>query len=251
MLAAASDETPLAVRIALAREANQARARAWAYREHQATIHFDRNGKETERRSKTWDVIGLEGALYRKLVERDDHPLAAKEAQKEEAAMQQEAATRRKEKNGGMSRLFSASYNFSIPWSTLGTVYDLTVSGEEEIAGEPVQVVEGVAKSARASASPEEREAGNYSLRLWIRKSDGLPIRTSLEVTGTHSRMKPGSKVVQEIIRGSDGTWLPGTAEITYVLKVAGAFAARGVSTYTYTEFKKFQVDSELTTDGR
>ncbi len=57
---------------------------------------MDKNGKETDRNTETWDVIGLEGSAYRKLIQRDDKTLVPKEQKKEDERLAKEIEQRRK-----------------------------------------------------------------------------------------------------------------------------------------------------------
>ena len=47
---------------------NRDKSRRYAFREYYVNRDFDKNGKETGRETQTWDVIGLEGSTYKKLV---------------------------------------------------------------------------------------------------------------------------------------------------------------------------------------
>ena len=94
--AALREPAELALKIAAVVEANLEKSRAYAYRHHQVTARLDKNGKQLGQHSQTWEVIGLEGVRYRKLVQRDDKPLPLKEA-----------AKRRADRAGGR-KLFSA-----------------------------------------------------------------------------------------------------------------------------------------------
>lgn len=165
--------------------------------------------------------------------------------------MRREGAARRDSRRRGLPRLFSVTYSLSIPWDKLAEVYDLTIAGEDAISGHPVQIVDGVPRIQPATAGPREREAANYKVRMWVLKSDGLPVRSAMEIIGTGSRMKQGSRLSAEQFPAEDGTWLPKTVEFDFVLKVIGPFVGRGVSTTTYSEFKKFQVDSNIVADDK
>ena len=248
-LATAQGPAELAQKVAAAMETNSEKARAYAYRQHQITVRLDKNGKEIDRNSKTWDVIGLEGSRYRKLVERDDKPLPPREAEKQEQAMRAEAAKRRADRSAGR-RLFSTSYSLSIPYRTLSRVYDLTLSGEEEIGGRPVFVWEGTPKAGQ-DFTAREREAANYKIRLWVEKGSSYPVRTAMEVINDKSKMRKGARVLREDFQSDNGTWLPRTAEISFVMKVVGSYTLRGVSTESFSEFRKFQVDSTMTVEDR
>src|SRR5689334_1580333 len=110
-LAEERDAVEIARKSVEAVKANNAKMRQYAYREYKVTWDLDKNGKETDRRTETWEVIGLEGSAYRKLVQRDDKPLSSKEQKREDERLRKEAELRRKETpEERRRRLFSFSY---------------------------------------------------------------------------------------------------------------------------------------------
>ena len=103
----------------------------------------------------------------------------------------------------------------------------------------------------RPFTAADEREASNYKIRLWVEKSSGFPIRTAMEIVGDHSKLKKGSQVLMEDFQVEDGTWLPRNREIKFVMQLVGPYALRGVSTESFSDFRKFQVDSKISGEDR
>ena len=106
---------------------NGEKSQQYAYREYKVTQEFDKNGKQTDRQTETWDVIGLEGSTYRKLIQRNDQPLPPKEQKKEDERLAKEAVLRRKENpEQRRKRLFSFSYSVGrLPTERLISLFDL------------------------------------------------------------------------------------------------------------------------------
>ena len=80
-----------------ANTANVVKAAHYAYQQYDVQRELNANGRETDRQSETWDVIALEGSTYRKLILRNDKPLAAKEQKKEDERLRRETERRKKE----------------------------------------------------------------------------------------------------------------------------------------------------------
>ena len=114
--AQAPDVADILRRSALAAKANNPKASLYAYREHIINLQVGKNGKETDRRTETWDVIGLEGSSYRRLMERNDRALPPKEQKREDERMAKEADKRRKE-TAEQRRNRTFSFHYSLTFS--------------------------------------------------------------------------------------------------------------------------------------
>src|SRR5436190_4891792 len=137
------DPVALMRRSVAAEKANSAKAQQYTYRYYNVNVDFDKNGKESERRSETWDIIGLEGSTYRKLVMRNDKPLPPKEKKREDDRQQKEAERRRKETpEERRNRTLSFSYSFFFPYARAADIYDLRYVREETVEGRPAYVLE-------------------------------------------------------------------------------------------------------------
>ena len=67
-----------------ANDANAPKAQQYLYREYAITTEINEKGEPSSRHTETWEAIGLEGSEYRRLVQRDDKPLTAKEQKQED-----------------------------------------------------------------------------------------------------------------------------------------------------------------------
>ena len=67
-----------------ANDANGPKARQYLYREYTVTTELNEKGEPSNRHTETWEAIGLEGSEYRRLIQRDDKALTAKEQKQED-----------------------------------------------------------------------------------------------------------------------------------------------------------------------
>ena len=67
-----SDPVELGKRSSKAMAENRPNTRQYAFREYYVNREVNAAGKETDRETETWDIIGLEGYSYRKLVGRNE-----------------------------------------------------------------------------------------------------------------------------------------------------------------------------------
>jgi hypothetical protein len=227
--------------------ANGAKARQYAYREYKVTRQLDRNGQETGRETWTWDVIGLEGSTYRKLVMKNDKPLPPKEQQREDERLRKETELRKKETpEQRRRRTFSFSYSFSFDYGKIADIFDLRYVGEELLEGRRTYVIEGTPKQDFKPTTDNEKETLNYKVKIWLVQDDFCFARIDYEVIGDHSRMQKGSHIRLDATRHEDGVWLSNSLTFRYTARFFKMMNARGEMTLTYSDYHKFQVDSRM-----
>src|SRR5262245_7846823 len=115
--AADPDAVELGRRSSRALEENRLKTRQYAYREYYDHRQLNADGKETDRETETWDIIGLEGYTYRKLVLRNDKALSPKEQRREDARLARETERRRKESPEERKKsIFGLQYSYRMPY---------------------------------------------------------------------------------------------------------------------------------------
>ena len=243
----AVDALELIRRTAAPEKDNSGKASQYAYREYWVTREMDKNGKETSRKTETWDVIGLEGSTYRKLILRNDQPLAPKEQKREDNRLAKEAALRRKESpEQRRNRLFSFSYSVRFRYDRMTDLYDLRYAGEELVDGRPAYVIEGLPKPGLRPRDAEDKETLNYGVKAWIDQQDLVHSRLQLTVITDDSRMRKGTMIDTISSRNEAGVWLAKELRFPYNLKFLKMIDARGELSATYSDYRKFQVDSRI-----
>jgi hypothetical protein len=229
------------------RKANEEKVRQYAYRERQITRTVDKNGKETDSHSETWDVIGLEGSTYRRLVQKNDKPLPAKEEKREEERLRKESERRKKETpEQRRNRPFSFSYSFTLDFDRAADMFDLRSAGEETVGGRSAWVIEGLPKPGFRPANDMEKEARNYRMKVWLDRADMVLSRVELEIITDGSRLQKGSVIRGEDLKSEDGVWLSREVKIDFKFKFLKLLGPRGDAVTTYTDYHKFQVDSRV-----
>jgi len=254
VLASAALAQPNAVELFLlsaqAEKANSEKVREYTYREYKVTQEIDKDGKETHRQTETWDVIGLEGSTYRKLILRNDQPLEPKEQKREDERLAKETALRRKETSEQRrKRLLSFSLSYSVrslePERTVA-LFDLEFKGEEDVDGRAAYVIEGMPKPGARPANANEKENLNYRMKMWIDREDHVRSRSESEVIGEHSRMQKGTVIELRSARNEVGAWLPMDFRFRFNLRILKVGHARGDIRLTFSDYQRFQVDSQL-----
>ncbi len=112
-----------------AEKANPERATLYTYTELTSHFELERTAREFNARKNA--VMTLEGEPYRKLVARNEQPLSAKEAAKEDKKLAQTAAERKKKHNG----VFSKTYSYGWGQDEPKRLFDGTLAEAVEIPG--------------------------------------------------------------------------------------------------------------------
>jgi hypothetical protein len=242
------DAVELLLRSAPIEKANFEKIRQYAYREYRISQEFDKDGKETNRHTETWDVIGLEGSTYRKLILRDDQPLAPKEQKREDERLAKETALRRRETPGQRSRrLLSFTYSVrSLPTERTVALFDLEFKPDEEVDGRLAHVIEGMPKPRARPANANEKENLNYRFKIWIDREDGLRVRGEMYVIGENSRMQKGTRIEWMFTRNDAGVWLPKDSHTRFDLRFLKIASFRRDWRSSFSDYRKFQVDSQV-----
>ncbi len=199
------------LRLVVSADVEQGKLRErYAYREVQENLP----------RIKIFDVIFLEGAPYRRLIEKNGKPLTAKEEMAVMEDMKKTAAERRaSRKRGGV---FSRSFTMPVgKLEALETTHELSIEGDH------------------LTALPK---AGNpYRHEIWIDPETHAILRHEIEVVGPGSELKSGTMVRKQFSREGDSPYLLRRMEIDYKVTFAS-----GKQVNTYSNYKKFDVESTI-----
>src|SRR5262245_30142673 len=96
-LSAADDAREIVRRSVNHGDENLRIARNYTFRERNEGRTLDASGRVTKTEVETYDVTLVDGSPYRRLIERDDKPLSAKEERKEQEKLRKITESRRKE----------------------------------------------------------------------------------------------------------------------------------------------------------
>jgi hypothetical protein len=246
LVAADPDAVELGRRSSRALEENRPRTQQYAYREYYDHRQLNAEGKETDRETETWDVIGLEGYSYRKLVLRNDKALSPKEQRREDARLAKETERRRKESPEEKKKsIFSLRYTYRMPYDKLADVFHLRSLGEREFGARRLQLIDATPNLEFPAQTADEKESRNWHFVLWLEPDTAFPIRIDADIIGDQSKLQKGSALRQDWTRLPDGTWMPKVLTIRYAAKLK-LHTVHGEAIRTFTDFHKFAVESKL-----
>ena len=235
---------------------NDKKQRDYTYIERNVENRLDGKGRTKSTETKTYEVLNIYGEQVQRLIEKDDKPISAKEAAKEEEKIQKiinkrenesekdrqkraEREAKEREEGKQFEREIANAYNFTL----LGTQL---ISGREAwmISAEP-----------RPGFVPHMKYANylpKFHGRIWIDKADLQMSKMDVEALDTVSwglflaRIHKGSHFMIEQTRINDEVWLPRQVAFKFDARFALLKGFNIDGEQTFRDYKKFRTDAKI-----
>lgn len=235
---------------------NFERSREYAFQRHEVVRRLDRKGNAQKVETSTFDVVGIGGELYSKLVARDGRPLNEKDAKAAQQKM--DAAIRKRQQESPQARarrleerrkqeLEGRRFMLEIP-----EAFSFRLVAEEVLDGRDVWVLDA---EPRPDYKPKVKRAEilkKFKGRLWIDKREYQWVRVEGETIDTVSfglvlaRLGKGAKIVFEQRPVNGEVWLPHLATARIDARVAVLKEFRVDSEVRWSGYRRFQTDSRV-----
>ncbi len=209
------------VRRAVDLDAQNVRAsREYVFHERRELHEFDGSGKVRKDEVRTWEVIPLEGSSYRRLLARNDVPLAPDEQRFEQDKLRQTADQRRRESPQERQRRVSdwekrQAQRTHEPLKELPDAFLFSPAGETIIDGRTVYIIDARPKPGYRPKSQAASYFSKIKARLWIDKAEGQWVKVEAETLDTISfaafvlRVAKGTRYTAEQTRVGENLWAP------------------------------------------
>jgi hypothetical protein len=256
-LGAGPDPAGIVRRSIASENENASRARNYTFLQRTEERDLDAKGEIKSRKSKTHDVTMLEGSSYRRLIERDDHPLSPEEEKLEQAKLRKSIEDRRHETEAQKAKRL-ADYDRRpgrnrAMLNEIPEAFDFHLRGEELIDARPVYVIDA---TPRAGYRPRNSQARLFlpklKATLWIDKADLSWVRLHAEVIDSISvglfllRLSKGARLEVEATRVNEEVWLPRRVSMSASARVGLVKKLNIQQEMTFRNFRKFQSDSSM-----
>jgi len=251
-LAGAQDATDI-IRRSVERDAyNFERFKNYTFLERVEERRYGRSGDLSSKEIQTYEFMVLGDRPYGKLVERDDKPLPAKEARREQEKLDKESAKRQRESASDRAkqdrdRAEERRYLREVP-----EAFVLTLQGTEQIGGRPVWIIGAQPKPGYKPKLKRAEMLAHLRGRIWVDQADYQWVKAEVEVINPISfglglvRLAPGSILDFDQVRVNEEVWLPAhiavraDARLAYLRKLCEELDV------TYRDYHKFQADSRI-----
>jgi hypothetical protein len=239
---------------------NDKRQRDYTYIERVERHQLDGHGGVNKTEAWTSEVLEIYGEPVVRRTSKDDKPLSADEAKKEDEKIQKIIDKRkseseedrhkrlaREEKNREEDREFVLE---------IADAFNFRLIGSEAIGGRDTWVFEG---EPRPGYEPKGRNAkmlSKFKGRVWIDKAEVQWVKLDITAIDTVSvgfvlaRIHKGTHLVIELTRVNDEVWLPKFVQLHFDARVALFKSYDDDVEQTYRDYKKFRTDTKITVVG-
>lgn len=235
---------------------NEKRARDYTYTERDVEHKLDGKGNTKSTEEKTYDVLEIYGEQVQRLIAKNDKPLDAKEAAKEDSKIQKiidkrknesEADRRKREEKEEKEREDDRKFEREV-----ADAYNFTLVGTEQINGREAWVINAEPRPGFEPRMKEAKFLPKFHGRVWIDKDDLQMAKLDVEAIDTVSlgwvlaRIHKGTRVMVEQTRVNDEVWLPEHVAFKVDARIAlfKGFLVDGDQ--TYSDYKKFRTSARI-----
>lgn len=235
---------------------NDKRLRDYTYIEHEVVTRLDHKGQNKPEEVRTYEILEIYGEQVQRLIEKDDKPLSAKEAAKEEEKIQKimdkrknESEADRRKRTEKAEKEIEDSRKFV---REVADAYNFTLVGTELVGAREAWVIAGEPRPGYQPHMKEAKYLPKFHGRVWVDKDDLQLSKMDVECLDTVSwglflaRFHKGTRVMIEQTRVNDEVWLPlhFTAKIDVRLALLRNFDI-GLD-QTYRDYKKFRTSAKI-----
>jgi hypothetical protein len=239
---------------------NDKRVRDYTYIEREVDNKLDADGKTKSTEVKTYEILEIYGEQVQRLIAKDDKPLDAEEAAKEEEKIQKIIDKRKKESpedRAKRERKEEKECEDDRKFVTeIADAYNFTLVDSEALGGRDAWVIDA---EPRPGFEPQMKDAKFLSKvrgRVWIDKQDLQLAKMDVEMIDTISfglvlaRLHKGTRVTLEQTSVNDEVWLPRHVIFKLDARIALLKGYRMDGDLTYRDYKKFRTSSRIVGTG-
>jgi len=210
---------------------NEKRLRDYTYTERQETHKLDNKGSVKSIESETFDVLQIYGETVQKRVAKNDQPLSAKDAAKEDEKIQKIIDKRRNESDSDREKRLKKEEKEREEGrefvKEVADAYDFTLLGVETLDGRWAWAIDAKPHPGYEAKRREAKLLSKIVGRIWIDQSDHQLVKIDCRVTDTISlglflaRLHEGTRIIYEQTRVNDEVWLPRHTAVHVDIRVA------------------------------
>jgi hypothetical protein len=237
-------------------EENNKKERDYTYIEHDVETRLDGKGQTTSTETKTYDVLEIYGEQVQRLTAKDEKPLDAKQAAKEEEKIQKiidkrksESDKDRKKREEKEEKDREEGRKFV---HEVADAYTFTLVGTEKLGGREAWVIDGEPRPGFEPHLKESKFLPKFRGRVWIDKDDLQLAKMDIECVDTVSlglflaRVHKGSRIMLQQTRVNDEVWLPQQLSVKIDVRLALLKEMRVGEEQNFSQYKKFRASARV-----
>jgi len=228
----------------------------YTYIERDVQHNLDGKGNTKSTEIKTYEVLEIYGEQVQRLIEKDDKPLSAKEAAKEEEKIQKvidkrknESEEDRRKREAKQEKEREDGRKFV---KEVADAYNFTLVGTELVDGREAWVIDGEPRPGFEPHMKEAKFLSKFRGRVWIDKGDLQLSKMNVECLDTISwglflaRVHKGTRVALEQTRVNDEVWLPRQLSAKVDVRLALLKNFNVDFENSYRDYKKFRTSTRI-----
>ena len=239
---------------------NQKQLREYTYIQRQEEHRLDPHGDVAKTEIRTSEILIIYGEQVEKLIAKDDKPLSAEEAKKEDEKIQKliderknESEEKRRKRVEKEEKEREDDRKFVLE---IADAFNFRLVGSEMVEGRDTWVLEG---EPRPGYEPKHRDAkmlSKFHGRVWIDKAETQWVKMDISAIDTIAiglflaRIHKGARVVVDLTKVNDEVWLPKHVEFRLDAKLALVKTYREDIEQTFRDYRKFRTGSKVTVIG-
>jgi hypothetical protein len=235
---------------------NEKRQRDYTYIEREVQNNLDGKGNKKSTEIKTYDILEIYGEQVRRLIAKDDKPLDAKEAAKEEEKIQKimdkrknESADDRRKREEKELKQREEDRKFV---HEIAAAYDFKLVGTELVGAREAWVIDGEPRAGFVPHMKESKFLSKFHGRVWIDKDDLQLAKMDVETLDTVSfglvlaRIHKGTRFILEQTRVNDEVWLPKQVNYKFNARLALMKGFNVDGEQSFRDYKKFRTSARI-----
>ena len=227
----------------------------YTYQEHNELRQYAKDGRISNTRSETHEILILDRRPYQRLTARDGRPLSEADARKEQAKLDREAGKRAHESPAQRARYERDMADERRFIREIPDAFTFRLEGTETVSGQPAWVIDAEPQPGYRAVTSDAKMFARLRAKIWIEQATYHWVKLDAQALATLSfglgllRVAPGGTLHFEQTRVNDEIWLPSAilvradARLALVRKVRAEFDIR------YSGYRKFQSDSRIVTE--
>ncbi len=239
---------------------NDKRLRDYTYVERDVHHNLDHSGQVKSTEVKTYDVLEIEGEQVQRLIEKDDKPLDAKDAAKEDEKIQKIIDKRKNESDDARSKREQKEEKereedrkFVLE---VADAYNFHLVDTESVGGRDAWVIDAEPRPGYEPHMKEAKFLPKFRGRVWIDKNDLQLSKMDVQCIDTVSvglflaRIHKGTRFVYEQTRVNDEVWLPRHLDVKLDVRLALLKEYNINLEQSYRDYKKFRTSAKILSVG-
>jgi len=239
---------------------NEKRLRDYTYIEREEEHSLDGHGDVKKVESTTSEVLVVYGEHVERRIAKDDKPLSADDAKKEEERIQKIVDKRKNESEGDRRKRLEKEEKEREDGRKfvreVADAYNFRLLGSETLDGHDTWMLDADPRPDYKPSSKESKFLPKLKGRIWIDKAEMQWVKFDIVTTDTISfglflaRIHKGTRVVVETTRVNDEVWLPKHVQFHADIRLALVKNYDVDVEQTFRDYKKFRTESTFTLVG-